>query len=138
MLKNCKMQLFSRFLPIIMYITIDRTTKHKKIKTGDIMDFTKKEIRELLVSLQSKIEDNFLIDDDTPCIEVTICCNDNVSLEKGEWDYQTGDLCFYGPIAEYAYSYTVYLSKESNCEELANEIVELLTEESSYILDEIN
>lgn len=57
--------------------------------------------------------------DDKPGICVTIGCN----LETGEWDYQTGDNSYTGAAYSYQNWGVGYLYRNSNCREVAKEII---------------
>ncbi len=86
---------------------------------------TIKEVRELLISLKSDIDDDFRIADgkDLPGIMVTIGYSPN-----GDWDYQTGDNSFSGGAYGYPHWAVVYLYRRSNSLELARDVIDQLWE----------
>lgn len=95
----------------------------------------KREIRKLLVELKKQISDDYRCsddpDDDKPGMCVTVSTND-----FSTWDYQTGDNSYTGGCYGHRHWSVIYLYRNSNSTELANDAVEelagLVTEEESY------
>lgn len=86
------------------------------------------ELTTLLKELQKDIgneyrasEDPF---DDTPAMQITISTNDDLS----HWSYQTGDNSYSGSCYPDPYWGIGTLTRESNCNDLANELLESLAE----------
>lgn len=88
------------------------------------------EIASLLKSLQSDIDDDFRCsddpDEDTPGMQVTVSTDDMQS-----WNYQTGDNSYSGSCYGDKHWSVIYLYRDSNCEELANDAVSELADEVS-------
>ena len=87
----------------------------------------KKEIYRLLVDLKKEISDDYRASDDPednkPGIQVTIGAND-----QGNWNYQTGDNSFTGGAYGLPYWAVISLYRNSNCKELASDVLNQLEE----------
>jgi hypothetical protein len=57
-------------------------------------------------------------DDSTPGITLTVGAN-----EEGDWSYQTGDNSYTGGAYGYPHWAVVYIYRNSNCREIAREIL---------------
>lgn len=86
------------------------------------------ELSGLLKELQSDIGDEYRDsddpNDDTPAMRITIATDDHLS----NWTYQTGDSSFSGSCYHYPYWGCGTLTRDSNCSELADELIENLAE----------
>lgn len=84
------------------------------------------EITALLKELQKDIGEEYRAseDDDTPSMQVTIALDDNLD----RWTYQTGDNSFSGSCYHYPYWGVDTLTRESDCAELADELIELVAD----------
>lgn len=85
------------------------------------------ELAGLLKELQGGIEDYYRdseLDDGIPAMHITIATDDNLV----NWTYQTGDPSYMGSC--YLYPYWGYgtLTRDCNCEKLANELIESMAE----------
>lgn len=82
---------------------------------------TIKEVTQLLKGIKKFIGDEYRAfeDDDRPGIQVTI----GVDTETGEWDYQTGDNSYSGAAYFYPIWGVGYLYRNSNCREVAKDIL---------------
>lgn len=96
-----------------------------------------REIYNLLRELKPQIKDEFRAsedpEDDLPGMLVTIACD----VLSGEWTYQTGCNSFTGKCYEFNHWAVISLYRDSNCLELAremiNELIELVSEEESRL-----
>lgn len=92
----------------------------------------KKDITALLHLLQTEIDDDYrATDEDTePGMQVTIACNDDMT----SFAYQTGDNSYTGSCYFLPHWAVTYLYRNSDCKDLANDIVyqlvELITDNS--------
>ena len=86
----------------------------------------KTELYKLCRAVKKSISDHCQAfdDDDIPGIQLTVACNENMS----EWDYQTGDNCYSGPIYFYRHWAVVGIYRNSNCKELSADILNQLQE----------
>lgn len=82
---------------------------------------TIKEIAELLKSLKGYIHDDSRAYDEAekPSMQVTI----GIDTETGDWDYQTGDNSYSGAAYFYKTWGVGYLYRNSNCREVAKDIL---------------
>jgi hypothetical protein len=82
---------------------------------------TIKEIAKLLMHCKKYIhvDSRAFDDDDTPSMQITI----GINTESGEWGYQTGDNSFTGGAYLYPTWGVGYLFRNSNCREVAKEIL---------------
>ena len=82
---------------------------------------TIKEVSALLIHLKKHIADDYRAfeDDDRPGMQVTI----GVDTKTGEWDYQTGDNSYFGGAYFYQTWGVGYLYRNSNCREVAKDII---------------
>lgn len=91
------------------------------------------QIRKLLIALKKDIDDDFRATDDpednTPGMCVTIGSDD---LES--WSYQTGDNSFTGGAYGYRYWGVIYLYRDSNSGELAQQAVDEIADQLSGAL----
>lgn len=81
------------------------------------------ELARLLAALKKDIDDDYRAtddpSDDTPGMCITIGC----SYDK-EWSYQTGDNSYTGGAYGHPYWGVGYLYRDSNCREVAKELIE--------------
>lgn len=84
------------------------------------------EIAALLKELQKDIDDDYRTsnDDDMPSMQVTIALDDNLD----RWTYQTGDTSYMGNCYHYPYWGSGTLTRDCNCEKLADELIESVAE----------
>lgn len=84
-----------------------------------------KQIELLLIALKSDIGEEYRCsgaeDDDAPGMDVTVATTNGV-----DWNYQTGDNSFNGGAYGMRFWSVCYLFQDSNCQEMAAEIVEEL------------
>jgi hypothetical protein len=82
---------------------------------------TIKEITKLLIHCKKYIdEDSRAFEDgDAPSMQITI----GINTESGEWGYQTGDNSYTGGAYLYPTWGVGYLFRNSNCREVAKEIL---------------
>jgi hypothetical protein len=80
---------------------------------------TIEELKHLCRAVKLTIEDDFRAfeGDDQPGIQLTVAANKN-----GDWDYQTGDNSYSGPVYHYRCWAVVGVYRNSNCLELARDI----------------
>ena len=91
-----------------------KTTKHERQ--------LQREIRTLLISLKRDIGDDYrCTDDNTPSMLVTVATTDGES-----WSYQTGDNSYTGGCYSHPHWSVIYLTRRSNCTELASSAVDEL------------
>lgn len=85
------------------------------------------ELAGLLKELQGDIGDEYRdseVDDDIPAMHITIATDDHLA----NWTYQTGDPSYMGSCYHYPYWGYGTLTRDSNCSELADELIESLAE----------
>jgi hypothetical protein len=83
--------------------------------------FPVREIERLLKDLKGDILDDYRIDgqeDETPTMQVTISTKDGSS-----WSFQTGDTSYTGGCYGDPHWAVIYLTRRSNCKELARDAV---------------
>jgi hypothetical protein len=80
-----------------------------------------KEVYELVKDVKSDICNEYRAfdDDEIPGIQLTIGAN-----ESGEWSFQTGDNSYSGDAYHYPHWGVVGVYRNSNCMELAKELIE--------------
>ncbi len=82
-----------------------------------------REIARLLVQLKIDISDEYRAsddpDDNTPGMVVTFATD----AKETDWAYQTGDNSYSGGCYFYPFWSVVYLYRDSNCRELARQVV---------------
>jgi len=85
-----------------------------------------RELQALLEALIPTISDDFRCDDhaDEPCMGITISTTDG-----NNWNYQTGDNSFTGACYGDRHWSTGCLSRETDCEDLARELVDQLLDQ---------
>ena len=88
-----------------------------------------REVTDLLEFLKTTIEDDWragddCLEDDDPATDVTIATTDG-----DEWSYQTGDNSFSGSCYFYQFWGVGYLGRETDCAELAREMVDQVFEQ---------
>jgi len=84
------------------------------------------ELTALLKELQKDIGDEYRAyeDDEEPGMHITIATDDSLK----SWGYQTGDNSFTGACYHYPYWGIGALYRETDCAELASELIESLTD----------
>ena len=83
----------------------------------------KHEVSELLRALIPYIDDDCMDEDGEPILQVTIASNDG-----DEWSYQTGDNSFTGSCYHYHHWGVGYLTKDTDCDEQAEYMVDQVFE----------
>jgi hypothetical protein len=92
------------------------------------------EFVELVEALIPEIGDEDRIggdEDDVPCMELTIACNNN----GDQWNYQTGDNSYTGGAYSLPHWAVLYLSRDSDPVEVANEAIDQLLDLVAYCHD---
>lgn len=80
-------------------------------------------LRELQKIIGDEYRDNE-VDEDIPAMHITIATDDHLA----NWTYQTGDPFYAGSCYHYPYWGSGTLTRDSNCEKLADELIESLAE----------
>lgn len=90
------------------------------------MRLTKEKLYKLCQSVKSCIADDYQAfdGDDRPGIQLTVACNDDLS----GWSFQTGDNSYTGGAYSFPHWAVVGVYRDSNCRELASEILNQLIE----------
>lgn len=90
------------------------------------------ELAGLLKELQGDIGDDYRDgndpNDDTPAMHITIATDDSLA----DWTYQTGDSSYSGSCYHYPYWGSGTLTRDCNCEKLADELIENLAESIEF------
>ena len=94
---------------------------------------TQKELYPLVKAIKGDIEDDFLAfeEDEEPGIQITV----GYDPEDDTWDYQTGDNSFSGNAYFYPIWGVVGVYRNSNCREVAKELIEQIAEQMWYYND---
>ena len=89
-------------------------TIRKKLKTPPI-----RQLQKTLTAYKNDIDDDYVgIDEDKPSIDVTLACDDRGHA------LQTGDNSYMGAAYHYEYWAVGSLYRNSNCRELAQDLIE--------------
>jgi len=91
-----------------------------------VSEMTKEEMYDLCRHVKKQIRDEFRAfdGDDRPGIQLTV----GYERETGKWNYQTGDNSFTGGAYNFENWAVVGVYRDSNCRELAQEILDQLEE----------
>ena len=91
---------------------------------------TKTELTRLCLAVKSDISDEYRAfeDDDEAGIQLTVA----ESIKLKEWTFQTGDNSYFGPCYAYPHWAVVGVYRDSNCAELAAELINKLGEAADY------
>ena len=86
----------------------------------------KSDLYQLCRAVKSDIADDYRAfdDDEIPGIQLTVACNDDMK----EWSFQTGDNSYSGGAYFYPHWAVVGVYRNSNCKELASDILNQLHE----------
>jgi hypothetical protein len=100
---------------------------------GNNLRALRPEFVELVKILIPTIDDDYRIseEDEEPCMELTIACNNN----GDQWNYQTGDNSYTGGAYGLPHWAVLYLSRDSDPLEVANEAIDQLLDLVAYCHD---
>lgn len=91
------------------------------------MRLTIKDAYELIRAVKHDISDEYRAfeDDDVPGIQLTIGTNSDLS----DWSFQTGDNSYIGGAYHYPYWGVIGVYRNSNCRDLAREIIDQIRDQ---------
>lgn len=91
------------------------------------MRLTIQSVYQLIRSVKQDIADDYKAfpDDTVPGIQLTVGSNQDMS----DWSYQTGDNSFTGDAYHYPYWGVIGIYRDSNCRQLAIEVIEQIREQ---------